>query len=62
MREGERFLTLQEAETLTGRKVATWRRDLLLKKVAYVKFGRQVRIPLSEIERLVMDGWRGAKR
>jgi len=57
MRNGEKYVTVFEAEDLTGRKVSTWRRDILQKRVAIVKFGRSVRIPLSEIHRMVADGW-----
>jgi len=57
MKNEEKLLTVTEAETMTGRKAATWRRDILERRVAYVKIGRQVRIPLSEIERLIKEGW-----
>jgi len=58
MQTTEQLLTVNEAERITGRKASTWRRDILRRKVAYVKIGRQVRIPLSEIERLIKNGWR----
>lgn len=57
MREGEKLLTVREAEQLTGRKASTWRRDILERRVSFVRLGRSVRIPLSEIERLIRDGW-----
>jgi len=60
MKNGDKYLTVFEAEELTGRKVSTWRRDILEKRVAFVKFGRSVRIPLSEIQRMVRDGWHEA--
>lgn len=53
----EKYLTVFEAESMTGRKAATWRRDILLKRISVVKFGRCVRIPLSEIHRLVNEGF-----
>lgn len=53
----EKFLTVFEAQEMTGRKAATWRRDILLKRIAVVKFGRCVRIPLSEIHRLISEGY-----
>jgi len=60
MEQTEKLLTLQEAEALTGRRVSTWRRDIWLKRITYVKLGRQIRIPLSEINRLIKSGWREA--
>ena len=55
----EKLLTVQEAEARTGRKVSTWRRDILLKRIAYVKIGRSVRIPVEEVDRIIRDGWHG---
>ena len=54
------LLTLKEAETLTGRKAATWRADIRKRKVPSVKLGRQVRIPLEAIRDMIQRGWRGA--
>ena len=54
----KQLLTVYEAETLTGRKAATWRKDLLLRKVPYVRIGRQVRIPIEVIEQLIREGYR----
>ena len=56
----ERLLTVQQAEELTGRKAATWRRDILKRKVPYVKIGRQVRIPVEAIQDLIRQGYRPA--
>jgi hypothetical protein len=52
-----RLVSVFEAEELTGRKASTWRRDILEKRVAVVRIGRQVRIPMSEIERLIQSGY-----
>jgi excisionase family DNA binding protein len=60
MQEDERYLTVMDCEKLTGRKASTWRRDIFERKIAFVKIGRQVRIPLSEINKLVKAGWRPA--
>ncbi len=60
MNSHERLLTLQEAEHLTGRKVSTWRRDILNRRISFVKIGRQVRIPLSVIDGLIRKGFRPA--
>ena len=58
----EKLLTVFEAERLTGRKASTWRRDIFEGRVARVKIGRLVRIPASEIERLVSEGYRPSVR
>ncbi len=54
----KKLLTVREAEALTGRKAATWRRDILCRRIPYVKIGRQVRIPLEAIEDLIRKGYR----
>jgi len=56
--KSDKLLTLIEAESLTGRKVATWRRAILERKVAFVKIGRSVRIPREVIDKLINEGWR----
>lgn len=53
----EKLLSVAEAEEITGRKAATWRKDIRTKRVASVRIGRQVRIPLEEIERLIREGY-----
>ena len=58
MLKSERLLTVREAESLTGRKASTWRRDILSRKISYVKIGRQVRIPIEAINELIVRGWR----
>ena len=57
-KESRQLLSVQEAESRTGRKAATWRRDILLKKIAYVKIGRNVRIPIEVVDQLIKEGWR----
>jgi len=52
------LLTVNEAAARTGRKVSTWRRDILLRRIPYVKLGRSVRIPVEVVDRLIRDGWR----
>ncbi len=56
-RASRKLLSVFESEARTGRKAATWRRDILLKKIPYVKIGRSVRIPIEVVERLIADGW-----
>ncbi len=53
----EKLLSVFEAEELTGRKASTWRRDILERRVGRVKIGRLVRIPLSEVQRLITRGY-----
>jgi excisionase family DNA binding protein len=56
----QQLLTIGEAAARTGRKVSTWRRDILLRRIPYVKIGRSVRIPIEVVERLIREGWRDA--
>ena len=53
----KRLLTVQQCEALTGRKAATWRRDILTRKIPFVKLGRQVRIPIEAIHELIRKGY-----
>jgi excisionase family DNA binding protein len=55
----EKLLSVFEAEAWTGRKASTWRRDIAKGRVGRVKIGRQVRIPFSEVQRLISTGYRG---
>ena len=57
----EKLLTVVEALAMTGREASTWRRDITERKVASVKLGRLVRIPLSEVHRLISSGYRASK-
>lgn len=52
------LLTLKQAENRTARKVATWRRDIRLRKIPFVKLGRSVRVPEAYVNQLIIDGWR----
>ena len=58
--KSERLLTVQQAETRTGRKASTWRRDILERKIPYVKIGRSVRIPVEVVDKIIEQGWRDA--
>lgn len=59
--DGDRLVTLQEAERLTGRKISTWRRDIFERRVPVVHLGRRsVRIQLSVIEKMIQAGYRPA--
>ena len=56
--KSKQLLTVGEAEILTGRKAATWRKDIARRTVPSVRIGRQVRIPLEAIEELIREGYR----
>jgi hypothetical protein len=52
------YLGVDEAETLSGRSRWTWRRDCYEGRVASVKLGRRLLIPMSEIRRVMAEGLR----
>ena len=61
LQKEDELLTLKEAESLTKRKISTWRKDIRLQKVACVKLGRQIRIQRSVIDAMVAAGFRPAQ-
>ena len=52
------YLGVGEAQTVTGRSKWTWRRDAYEGKIASVKVGRRLLIPVSEIRRVMAEGLR----
>jgi excisionase family DNA binding protein len=56
----KQLLTVIEAQERTGRKASTWRRDILERKIPYVKIGRSVRIPVEVVDKIIEHGWRDA--
>ena len=58
VKTSSKLLTVFEAEARTGRKASTWRRDILFRRVPYVKIGRSVRIPEEAVDALIAQGWR----
>ena len=55
----KRLLTVFELEQMTGRKASTWRRDILNRRIPYVKLGkRSVRVPIEAVEKMIAEGWR----
>lgn len=54
----QQFLGVQEAEQLTGISRWTWRKWAYDGRVASVKLGKRLLIPLKDIERLVEDNTR----
>ena len=57
-----KLFTVNEAKEITSKSVASWRRAILKKQIAFVRLGRSVRIPLSEIKRVIKEGWNEADR
>jgi excisionase family DNA binding protein len=56
----ERLLTVAEAARRLGLKECTIRRRILERRIAYVKNGRAVRIPVEVVEDVISQGWREA--
>ncbi len=56
-RKSERLLTIAEAATRLGLKISTIRRRILERRIAVVRIGRAVRIPIEVIGALIADGW-----
>ena len=54
------YLSVGEAENMTGVSRWTWRRWAYDGKIASVKLGKRLVIPTSEIERLVAQNTRPA--
>jgi hypothetical protein len=52
------YLGVNEAETLSGRSRWTWRRDCYEGRVASVKVGKRLLIPMTEIRRVMSEGLR----
>ena len=54
------LLSLHACAELTGRKLSTWRKDVLLRKIPVVRIGRQIRVRRSDLEKLLARGFRPA--
>ncbi len=54
------LLTVGEVAVRTGWKPCTVRKKILRREIGYVKLGRSVRIPESELDRLISNGFRPA--
>jgi hypothetical protein len=52
------YLTVQGAEALSSRSRWSWRRDAYEGKIASVKLGTKLLIPVSEIRRVIAEGTR----
>ena len=54
------FVSVKEAKALTGISDWTWREWVEIGKCASVKLGGRLLIPISEIQRLLSEGFRPA--
>jgi excisionase family DNA binding protein len=54
------LLTVSEVAVRTGWKPSTVRKKILRRELGYVKLGRSVRVPESEVDRLIQSGFRPA--
>ncbi len=52
------LVSVQGAETMTGRSRWSWRRDAYEGKIASVKLGAKLLIPVSEIRRVIAESTR----
>ncbi len=57
MGENDRLLSVQDFATELGVTSACIRRWLLMRKIAFVKVGRLVRIPMREAKRIIERGY-----
>ena len=51
------LLTLRETEHILKRRVSTLRKDIRQRRIAYVKVGRQIRIPRQVVDQMIAKGW-----
>jgi hypothetical protein len=52
------FISVQGAETMTGRSRWSWRRDAYAGRIASVKLGAKLLIPIAEIRRVIAENTR----
>jgi hypothetical protein len=52
------LIGVQAAETMTGRSRWSWRRDAYEGRIASVKIGARLLIPVSEIRRVIAENTR----
>jgi excisionase family DNA binding protein len=52
------LLTVRQVAERLALKESTIRRRILERKLAYVKSGRAVRVPIEAVEELIAEGWR----
>jgi hypothetical protein len=49
------YVSVQGAETMTGRSRWSWRRDAYDGRIASVKLGAKLLIPIAEIRRVIAE-------
>jgi hypothetical protein len=54
------YVSVKDAETITGRSRWSWRRDAYEGKIASVKLGTKLLIPMAEIRRVIAENTRPA--
>ena len=52
------YVSVQGAENMTGRSRWSWRRDAYEGKIASVKLGAKLLIPIAEIRRVIAENTR----
>jgi excisionase family DNA binding protein len=58
---GEELYRVHEAARPLGMKTRTIREWIVNGKIGHVRLGRSVRIPISEVRRLIADNYRPAR-
>jgi excisionase family DNA binding protein len=58
----EGLLTVEQSAKATGLKEPTIRKKIYAREIAHVKLGRAVRVPVSEILRLIQENTVPARR
>jgi hypothetical protein len=54
--EVQKHYSVPECEKISGIRASTWRKWILTRRVGYSKIGRLVRIPESELRRMLESG------
>lgn len=54
------YVSVGDAEVMTGRSRWSWRRDAYEGRIASVKIGVKLLIPIAEIRRVIAEGTRPA--
>lgn len=52
------YVSVQGAETMTGRSRWSWRRDAYEGRISSVKLGAKLLIPIAEIRRVIQENTR----
>lgn len=52
------YVGVETAEAMTDRSRWSWRKDAYSGRIASVKLGRRLLIPVSEIQRVIQEGMR----